>query len=135
MNIEVRDVIAKKDHCFKNTGEIDLKVARDCLVVLVSNEEDVYYLTLATNNKNVMEVYQKYPRSHYLLAKKKCEGLKETSLINLKSIYKGDISGKLVVIIPTDEFRKIIKKFKLWQECNPDELYNEMKYMLDDVES
>lgn len=133
MSIEVRDVIAKKDHRFKDTGELDVKVARDCLVMLISSGEDVYYLTLATHNKNVMEVYQKYPDCNYLLAKKKCEGLKETSLVNLRSIYKGDVSGKLVVIVPSDEYGKLIKKFKRWQEANPDELYGEVKPMLEGI--
>lgn len=63
-------MIAKKDHRFKDTGELDVKVAGDCLVMLVSSGEDVYYLTLAAHNKNVMEVYQKYPDCNYLLAKK-----------------------------------------------------------------
>lgn len=133
MSIEVRDVIAQKDHRFKDTGELDVKVARDCLVMLVSSGEDVYYLTLATHNKNVMEVYQKDPNCNYLLAKKKCEGLKETSLVNLRSIYKGDVSGKLVVIVPSDEYGKLIEKFKKWQEANPDELYGEVKPMLEGI--
>ena len=133
MRMEVRDVIAKSNHRFKDTGELDVKVVRNCLVMLVSTGADVYYLTLATHNKNVMEAYQKHPDSNYLLAKKKCEGLKETSLVNLSSIYKGNISGKLVVVIPSDEYRKMIKKFKRWQESNPDELYDEIKSMLDDI--
>ena len=131
MSIEARDIIAKSDHRFKDTGELDVKVARDCLVMLVSGDEGVYYLTLATHNKNVMEVYQKYPECNYLLSKKRCEGLKDTSLVNLQSIYKGDITGKLVVIVPSDEYRKLIKKFKRWQEVNPDELYDDVKPMLE----
>lgn len=57
--------------------------------------------------------------------------MKETSLVNLRSIYKGDVSGKLVVIVPSDEYGKLIKKFKRWQEANPDDLYEEVKPMLE----
>lgn len=79
MSVEVRDVIAKRDFRFKDNGQLDVKVARDCLVMLLSSGDDVYFLTLATHNKNVMETYQRYPDSNFLLTKKKCEGLKETS--------------------------------------------------------
>ena len=131
MSIEVRDVIAKQDHRFKDTGALDVKVARDCLIMLVSSENDVYYLTLSTHNKNVMDFYQRFPDSNYLLSKKKCEGLKDTSLVNLQSIYKGDVNGRLVVIIPSSEYSKLIKKFVSWQESNPDDLYGEVKQLLE----
>ena len=133
MNVDVRDVIAKRDHRFKDTGDLDIKIARDCMVMLVSNDNQVYYLTLTTHNDNVMENYQKYPDSNYLLAKKNCDGLRKTSLVNLKSIYKGDINGKLVVIVPSDEYKKIIKKFIRWQEENPDDLYAEVKPVLESI--
>ena len=131
MSIEVRDVIAKQDHRFKDTGALDVKVARDCLVMLVRSEREVYYLTLSTHNKNVMDFYQRFPDSNYLLSKKKCEGLKETSLVNLKNIYKGDVNGRLVVIIPSSEYSKLIKRFVRWQESNPDDLYGEVKQLLE----
>ena len=130
MSVEVRDVIAKRDFRFKDNGQLDVKVVRDCLVMLLSSGDDVYFLTLATHNKNVMETYQRYPDSNFLLTKKKCEGLKETSLVNLRNIYKGDSEGKLVVIVPSDQYSKLIKKFREWQEIHPDDLYEEVKPLL-----
>ena len=133
MNIQVRDIYAKKDHRFDDTGIIDTKAARNCLVALISSDNHIYYLTLATHNKNVMDVYQKYPDKNYMLTKKKVEGLAETSLVNLESIYKDDINGRLVVVVPSGEYDKLVKKFKIWQEQHPHPLYSEVKPLLEQI--
>ena len=134
MSTEARDVIKTSDFRFKDTGELDLKPARLCLVMLVGRDDDVYYLTLATHNGNVMEKYQKYPECNYLLTKEKCEGLPKTSLVNLQSIYRGDIGSNYIVMVPSEEYEKMMQKFKRWQETNPDDLYEEVRPMLEWVD-
>jgi len=127
MSVEERAIINKKGHTFKDTGAIDLKTSRDCLVFLANCNGASYYLTLATHNNDVLNVYNRYKDKNYLLSKKNCPELLHTSLVNLESIYKGEPNGRWIVTVPLYEFEKIIKKFKAWQESNPDEYYNEIK--------
>lgn len=131
MSVEARDIIAKKtEHIFKDDNTKDIKVSRDCLIMIANSEGQSYYLTLSSHNNNAMEFYQRFPDQNYLLTKKKCEGLTYTSCVNLENIYKGEPLGRLVVILPDDEYRKLITKFIKWQEINPDELFVQVKDLI-----
>lgn len=130
MSIQPREIYAESHFIFDN-GDIDQKDNRNCMVALVSEEGYYYYLTLATHDNDVMNNYQRYPEENYLLSKKKVFGLNRTSLVNLRSIYKGPLKGKLVVIVPDDEYKKLMKKFVSFQESHPNPLYLEMKPLLE----
>ena len=131
MSIAVRDVIVKKtEHIFKDDNTRDIKQSRDCLIMIVNVNSQSYYLILSSHQNNAFEWYQRFPEQNYLLSKKKCEGLEYTSCVNLEDIYEGEPLGKLVVVVPDSEYRKLIAKFKRWQEDNPDELYSSIKEYL-----
>ena len=130
MNLEQRDIFKKENLEFWDTGEIDVKGKRPCLVLLVSSESDKYYLSCATHNKRVLEFYQRYPEWNYMLTRKKIPELEDTCLVNLKNIYKENINKKPLVIIPSDIFGKMIRQFKEYQSEHPHPLYDEIKDLL-----
>lgn len=128
MSISARDIIAKKtEHVFTDNNTKDIKFSRDCLVMIADVNGQSYYLTLSTHNNNAFEYYQKNSRQCYLLTKKKCEGLAYTSCVNLDEIYEEEPLGKLVVIVPMDEYALLIEKFKKWQSKKPHRYYEKIK--------
>lgn len=57
--------------------------------------------------------------------------LKKSSIINLQNIYKELVSSDYpVAFIQQDEYKRNIRKFKAWQEENPDEFYGEIRPLL-----
>ncbi len=131
MSLSIRDVIKKEtEHIFKDNNTRDIKQSRDCLIMIANANGQSYYLILSSHNNNAFEYYQRFPEDNYLLAKKKCEGLKYTSCVNLKDIYEGEPLGRTVLVVPEQEFKKMIDKFKKCQENNPDKLYEIIKEYL-----
>lgn len=129
MKVSTRDVISQRGFTFKDTGKKDPKDYRDCLV-LAENESRCFYVTLTTNNKKVWALYKKNKKMFHILNKDNCEGLRETSLVNLQNIYVGVPSGRLVAIVSANEHLRILEKLRWWQEKespNPDEYYEELK--------
>ena len=128
MSVLARDLIEKQtEHIFKDTNTKDIKQSRDCLIMIANANEQSYYLILSSHSNNAFEYYQRFPEWNYLLAKKRCEGLKYTSCVNLRDIYEGEPLGRPILTVPEDEFRKLIKAFKKWQTSNPDKLYSTIK--------
>lgn len=130
MSVGIGDVIKKRNHTFEDNGKSDYKPERPCLVFLANVNDTPYYLTMATHNHKVQEWYQAYPDENYLLTKKKCEGLEQTSLVNLVTINKGEPTGRLMVIVPSYEMEKLKRKFKTYQSEHPHKLYSEIEEYL-----
>jgi hypothetical protein len=130
MNLEQRDIFKKENLIFDDTGEIDVKGKRSCLVLLVSNGSAQYYLSCATHNKKVFEFYQKHPDWNYMLTKKKIPELQNTCLVNLKSIYKEILDEDPIIVIPSDIFKRVIRQFKEYQSEHPHPLYDEIKDLI-----
>lgn len=128
MSVLARDLIEKQtEHIFKDTNTKDIKQSRVCLVVIANINRQSYYLILSSHSNNAFEYYQRFPDWNYLLAKKRCDGLKYTSCVNLRDIYEGEPLGRPILTVPENEFRKLIIAFKRWQNSNPDKLYNTIK--------
>lgn len=128
MSLSIRDVIKKEtEHVFKDNNACDIKQSRDCLIMIANANGQSYYLILSSHNNNAFEYYQRFPEDNYLLAKKKCAGLKYTSCVNLRDIYDGEPLGRTVLVVPEPEFKKMIDKFKRCQANNPDEFYVKIK--------
>lgn len=121
------EVIANYTHVWRDTGSHEAKCARDCLIAIADKDEEIYYLTMSTHNDTAWEFYQKYPEWNYLLTKKKCESLKKTSVVNLKLINKAKPMGKYLFAVSDQVFTDLIRRFKEWQNENPDPLYEEIK--------
>lgn len=121
------EVIANFTHVWKDTGSHEAKRARDCLIAIADKDEATYYLTISTHNNAAWEYYQKFPEWNYLLTKKKCESLQKTSVVNLRLIYKAEPMGKYLFSVSDQVFEDLIKRFKEWQNINPDPLYEEIK--------
>ncbi len=130
MNLEQRDLFIKENLVFDETGEVDVKGKRPCLVLLVTDRSDKYYLSCATHNNRVLEYYQRYPEWNYMLTKKTIPQLDNTCLVNLKSIYKENLNNDPIIIIPTDIFCKMIRQFKKYPSEYPHPLYDEIKDLL-----
>lgn len=130
MSLSKGEVIANQLHVWKDTGEREVKFARCCLVAVAGNDNEVYYLTISTHNDSAWEYYQKFPEWNFILSKKNCEGIRKTSVVNLKHINKAKPVGKYVLSVPDCTLNKIIKKLKEWQAQNPDPIYEEIvKYI------
>ena len=128
MNIEARDIISKHtEHYFKDNGAKDLKMGRDCLMMLADVNGQSYYLTLSSHDNNAFEYYQRFPDENYLLTKKNCHGLTYTSCVNVRDIYAEMPLGRMILTVPEDEFLNILDKLKKWQDKNPDPLYGVIK--------
>lgn len=121
------EVIANYTHVWKDTGSHEAKGTRDCLIAIADKDEATYYLTISTHNDTAWEFYQKYPEWNYLLTKKKCESLKKTSVVNLKLINKAEPMGKYLFAVSDQVLKDLIRRFKEWQNENPDPLYEEIK--------
>lgn len=130
MSFAKGDVIVNYTHVWKDTNEHEAKQARDCLIAIAENDGRTYYLTLSTHNHTAWEFYQKYPEWNYLLTKKKCEWISENSVVNLKLINNATPMGKFIFSVSDKVMKDMIRKFKDWQEANPDPLYEEIKNML-----
>lgn len=61
------------------------------------------------------------------MTKKKCESLKKTSVVNLKLINKAEPMGKYLFAVSDQVLKDLIRRFKEWQNENPDPLYEEIK--------
>ena len=57
--------------------------------------------------------------------------LRKSSLVNLQNIYKERVANdQPVAFVQPDEYKKLIRKFKEYQEQNPDEYYEEIKGLI-----
>ena len=124
------EVIENFTHVWKDTGAHEAKQARDCLIAIADKEGMTYYLTISTHNDNAWGFYQKFPEWNYLLTKKKCEGIKKTSVVNLKLINKAEPMGKYLFSLSDQVLKDMIRKFKKWQVENPDQFYDEIKDLI-----
>ncbi len=129
MSLDPRDIIAQSHFEFKG-GYKDPKSVRFCLMLLTNINGREYYLTLATHNGTANSWFESNKDSTYLLNPKRCPGLPELSCVNLKDIYDKPASGDLVVIVPDEEFQKIVKKFIEFHSKNPNELYERISAYL-----
>ena len=127
MSVSEREIIRKETkHYFKNNCEFDGKMNRYCLMIYTPDDEKSYYLILSTHNGYAFEYYQRFPKENYLLSQKKCPGLPKTSCINLRDIYEEIPPGFCTTVVPDDEYKKIVRKFKEFQSSKPDNLYGKI---------
>ena len=132
MNYDKGNVIEKRGIIFKDTYTPDPKGKHPVMIVIAVSEDNqyMYYLTLTSQ----VDKYFDDPelRAQYQLIKKTSYNmLKKTSMVNLANIYKDSVSNDTpVAYIQPDEYKKLIRKFKEYQEKNPDEYYEEIKELL-----
>ncbi len=118
------------DLIFKDSGEPDPKESRPCLLFLLNKNGFAYYLTMWTNNSNVMRTYLLCSESNVLVSFQKADETK-ICLVNLRNIYKSrPMPGNYYTSLPGSALGEIKKRFKEWQNDHPDEYYEEMKDLL-----
>ena len=131
MSLSERDIILKTtEHRFIDTGEIDRKTGRYCLIIYSKDERESFYLTLSTHHNTAFEYYQRFPNENYLLSKKKCPGLPQTSCVNLKNIYEERPLGYFTTNVPDDEYKKIVRKFKEYHSKECSDVYNKIAELM-----
>ena len=124
--IEIRGIIFKDDYT------PDPKGKHPVMITLAISEDDsfMYFLTLTSQ----VDKYFERPElkgEYYLLKKTQYNMLRKTSLVNLQNIYKENVANdRPVAFVQPDDYKKLIRKFKEYQEQNPDEYYAEIKEWL-----
>ena len=132
MNYDKGNVIEKRGIIFKDTYTPDPRGKHPAMIAIAVSEDNqyMYYLTLTSqvdkyfDNPDMMQQFQLIKKTSYNM-------LRKTSLVNLANIYKDPVSNDTpVAYIQPDEYKKLIRKFREYQEKNPDEYYDEIKDLL-----
>ncbi len=132
MNYDKGNIIEKRGIIFKDTYTPDPKGKHPAMITIAVSEDNkyMYYLTLTSQVDKYFEKPE-LKNKYQLIKKTSYNMLKKTSLINLANIYKDTVSNdNPVAYIQPDEYKKLIRKFKEYQENNPDEYYEEIKDLL-----
>ena len=132
MNYDKGNVIEKKGLIFKDDYTPDPRGKHPAMITLAVSDDNqyMYFLTLTSQTDKYFDRPEWRDR-YFLLKRTEYNMLKKSSLINLQNIYKEPVSSdNPVAFIQPDEYKKIIRKFKAWQEENPDEFYEEIKSLL-----
>jgi hypothetical protein len=128
------NVIEKRDLIFKDNNTPDPKGKHPVMIAIAVTEDNqyMYFLTLTSQTDKYFE-NPKLQDQYFLLKKTEYNMLKKSSLVNLQSIYKEHVSNDYpVAFVQPDEYRKLVRKFKSWQETTitPDEFYKEIKDLI-----
>jgi flagellar biosynthesis component FlhA len=132
MRYDKGTVIEKRGIVFKDTATPDPRGRHPAMIAIAVSDDNqyMYFLTLTSQ----VEKYFEYPanREKYMIIKKsQYNMLKKTSLVNLQNIYKDVVADdNPVAFIQPKELRELIKKFKNYQNCHPDEYYDEIRDLL-----
>ena len=132
MHYDKGNVIEKRGLVFKDEYTPDPRGKHPVMITLAVSEDNryMYFLTLTSQTDKYYDRPELQDR-YFLLKKTAYNMLKKTSLINLQNIYKEPVSSDYpVAYVQPDEYGKIIRKFKVWQEKDPDEYYDEIKSLL-----
>lgn len=123
-------IILKRGIIFKDTYTRDSKSCHPAMVAIATDNitDDTYYLTITSQ----VQKYTFDDECYYLLGKDLFESvnLDRPSMINLKNIYKDRVDEKKVGGLPPSLYKDVIRKFKKFQDSNPDPLYSELKTYL-----
>lgn len=133
MNYDKGNVIEKRGIIFKDTYTPDPQGKHPAMIAVAVSEDNqyMYFLTLTSQTDKYFD-RPEYKSMYYLLKKTECNKLRKSSLVNLQNIYKEEVSDDpLVAFVQPDEYKKLIRKFKEYQEAKPDEYYSEIKELLD----
>ena len=132
MNYDKGNVIEKRGIIFKDTYTPDPKGKRPAMITIAISEDNqyMYDLTLTSqvdkyfDNPELKDQFQLIKKTQYNM-------LQKTSLVNLANIYKDTVSDESpIAYIQPDEYNKLIRKFKEYQNQHPDEYYDEIKELL-----
>lgn len=132
MRYDKGNIIEKRGIIFKDDYTPDPKGKRPAMITIAVSEDNqfMYFLTLTSQTDKYFE-RPEYREMYYLLRKTPYNMLRKSSLVNLQNIYKEDVENdRPVAFVQPDEYRKLIRKFKNYQERNPDEYYDEIKEWL-----
>ena len=111
---------------FEDNGEYDNRSGHPGMIPIASDDitEDTYFLMLTSNTLKK----ESFPDQYYDLSDHWKEvHLKKPSLINLKYIYKGHVSGEKLGGLTPQLYKDVIREFKKYQEKYPSENYGEIK--------
>lgn len=121
--IEKRGLVFKDDYTPDPKGVHPIMIAID----VVEDSEDMYFLSLTSRTDKYFD-QPECRDQYYLLKSTNYNMLRKSSLVNLQNIYKEPIASDIpVAYVQPDEYKKIMRKFKEWQEKVPDEFYEELK--------
>lgn len=120
-----------KNMIFKDTGKMDKKERRPCMVCILTTNKYAYYLSMWTNNNTAIDTYTLYPDWNVLIYSIEEPGLSKNSLVNLKYIYRSaPMPGNYHTKFKRQTISRIKKELKRWQKDHPDEYYDEIKDLL-----
>ena len=123
-------IILKQGIIFKDNQTRDSKICHPAMIAIATDSitDETYYLTMTSQ----VQKYALYEDRYYLLGTDLFESvnLDRPSMINLQNIYKERIRENKVGGLPPRLYKDVIRKFKAYQEENPDPLYTELKMCL-----
>ncbi len=134
MDYDKGDVIEKRGIIFKDDFTPDPQGKHPAMITIAVTEDNqyMYFLTLTSQTDKYFE-RPEWQDMYFLLKKNEYNMLRKSSLVNLQNIYKEPIANdNPVAFVQPNEYKKLIRKFKNWQESSdsPDEYYEEIKPLL-----
>ena len=132
MRYDAGNVIEKRGIIFKDEYTPDPKGRHPAMIAIAVSEDDnyMYFLTLTSQTDKYID-HPEWKNKYFPIKKTEYNMLKKSSLVNLANIYKEVVSSERpVAFVQAHEYRKLVKKFKAYQEQNPDEYYEEVKALL-----
>ena len=121
---EPGDIVLIKNLTFKDEHSHDLRIHGRPSLIIHTNEENFYFLTISKNKS-----YIDHPLKYYELYRDSINRLTiDKSYINLQNIYK-DVNRSLVPLgsIRENQFDSLLKKLVLYQlDVKKDELFDEL---------
>ena len=134
MKYDKGNVIEKRGIIFKDNSTPDPKGKHPAMIAIAVSEDNdhMYFLTLTSQTDRYFEMPE-VQDMYFLLKRTAYNMLRKSSLVNLQNIYRTEVTNERpVAFVQEDEYRKLIRKFKAWQEKTntQDEYYQEIKELL-----
>lgn len=129
------ELFYKEGIVFKSNDSVDEKGRRPTVVPIATTDDNrfVYVLSLTSQVDRYFE-FREAEEQYYLLKKDDVNNLRKTSLVNLMDIYKFRLFEPIKPAfghLKTDDYVKMIEKFKFCQKFYPDEDYwDEIKHKI-----
>lgn len=119
------DIIVVRGTIFKENGLYDTKIYGRPVIVLWSDEDIFYYLTMSSRTENIDIISQCFVLEHERWHNKK----NHYGNVNCKNIYKKNVEYHSVrTNLERETLARLLYKFKRYQETvKQDEFYDEVK--------
>jgi hypothetical protein len=120
LNIEEGTIFRKRNIVFKETNQIDTRMNSHPVLIPIDVDFDSNYIYFFTISSQI-QYYTRDKNRYYLLKQRKGTGIKKTSLIDLKHVYKSENSFPIPDgFLHPKEVESIRQQFKSYTNLNTD---------------